>query len=144
MPNRLEYYRHRPAKRLWLTLTCYIFATTFFVTVGVLLVPATFVGAALELGLLSAGQTVWSCSMPLNAAMVAAIALALLLTHEASEMGCESRLLTDIFQTLKDDGCLGQESRMQRLLLAGAPYGGVLVGIPVTCLVAYVLVMLVP
>jgi hypothetical protein len=144
MPSRLEYYRHRPARQLSRALVGYIFATTFLVTVGVLLVPATFVCSAIELGLLSTGQAVWSSSVPLNVSLIAAMALGLLLTHEASEMGCESRLLTDVLQTLSDEGTFAKEDRPHRRLLGLVPYVGVLLGIPVACLAAYVLVLLVP
>lgn len=144
MDHRIQFYRERGAARLSLALTSYIFATTMLITSAVLLVPAAFYCSAREIGVLSCDVTIWSCAVPLNMEIVVAIAVALLLSHEASEMGCESRLLTEIFNTLTSDDSFGEEPRRFRRLRNLSSYLGLLAGVPAAILGAVVLVWLIP
>lgn len=144
MDHRLNYYRSRPAKRLTFALMTYTFATTILITSAFTFVPAAFVFTAWELDLPAGDTTIWSCSFPFTMEVAVAIAVALLLTHEASEMGCESRLLTEIFNTLANDDSFGKEPHPWRLARRLAPYLGVLAGVPVACLTAYVVVWAIP
>jgi hypothetical protein len=144
MSYRLAYYRKQPASRLSFALSGYAFAATLLITAGVLLVPAAFFFTVRELGLLVANTTLWSCSPPLTLEIAVAIGLAMLLTHEASEMGCEARLLTEIFKTLHDDSSYEPESPGWRQIRNLAPYLGVVAGIPAAGLIAYVLVLVIP
>jgi hypothetical protein len=144
MSYRLAYYRRLPANRLSVALSGYAFATTLLITAAVLLVPAAFLFTVRELGLLAAGSTLWSCAPPLTLELAVAIGLAVLLTHEASEMGCEARLLTEIFKTLETDPSFETESARWRRWRHAAPYLGVVAGIPAACLIAYLLVLVIP
>jgi len=144
MSHRLEYYRTQPAIRLWRAITGYIFTTTLLIASALALLPASYYLQAWELGLMAGGDSIWSCEMPLTIEMVAAITVALLLTHEASEMGCEARLLTDIFHTLNLADSFEIEPPRWRLSRGFAPYLGVLAGIPLGCLIACAVVLLIP
>jgi hypothetical protein len=144
MDHRLQYYRGRGAARLSFALASYIFATTILITSAVVLVPAAFIFSAREFGVMGDGTTIWSCSLPLTMDTAIAFAIALLLSHEASEMGCESRLLTEIFNTLTGEDSFEKEPRGWRRARCLAPYLGVLSGVPAACLAAYVLVWVMP